>query len=166
MPNWLPFTKAHCAIYRATRGLIGGNLLGIQMLLLTTRGRKTGLRRVLPLAYVEYKGDLIVVASNGGSESPPAWWLNLQDAATAEVQIGGETFEVAWSEAPEKERMEYWRKLQAAVPAYRMYRFRTEREIPIILLRRLPERAARVNAAPEPAKQPDAPRSATAGPIR
>ena len=130
------FTRAHCAIYRGTRGLLGGNLLGIQILLLTTRGRKTGRRRTLPLAYVEYKEDLIVVASNGGSDKPPAWWLNLQSAARAEVQINGETFEVTWSEAPQEERMEYWRKLQAAIPAYRIYRVRTEREIPILLLRR------------------------------
>jgi deazaflavin-dependent oxidoreductase (nitroreductase family) len=150
MPNWLPFTRAHCAVYRATRGLIGANLLGMQMLLLTTRGRKTGLRRVLPLAFVEYKGDFVVVASNGGSETAPAWWLNLRDAATAEVQVRGETFEVSWSEAPEKERMEYWRKLQAAVPAYRVYRFRTQREIPIVLLRPLADDCARAASSPEP----------------
>ena len=138
MADWLMFTRAHCAIYRGTRGLIGGNLLGIQMLLLTTRGRKTGQRRTLPLAYVEHKGDLVVVASNGGSDKPPAWWLNLQSAARAEVQINGETSEVTWSEAPQKERMEYWRKLQAAIPAYRIYRFRTDRDIPILLLRRQP----------------------------
>jgi deazaflavin-dependent oxidoreductase (nitroreductase family) len=136
MANWLMFTRAHCALYRSTRGLIGGNLLGIQVLLLTTRGRKTGLRRTLPLAYVEYKGDLIVVASNGGSAVSPAWWLNLQSAGTAEVQVNKETFEVSWSKAPQKERTEYWRKLQAAIPAYRMYRFQSNREIPILLLRR------------------------------
>jgi deazaflavin-dependent oxidoreductase (nitroreductase family) len=136
MPNWLMFTRAHCVLYRGTRGLVGGNLMGIQMLLLTTRGRKTGLKRTLPLAYVEYKGDYIIVASNGGADTSPAWWLNLQAATTAKVQVGGETFEVSWAEAPEKERMEYWRKLQAAIPAYRIYRVRTEREIPIILLQR------------------------------
>ena len=138
MPNWLMFTRVHCAVYRGTRGLIGGNLLGIQMLLLTMRGRKTGQRRMLPLAYVEYKGDLIVVASNGGSDKPPAWWLNLQSAATVEVQVNGETFDATWTVVPENERMEYWRKLQAAIPGYRIYRIRTEREIPIILLRRQP----------------------------
>lgn len=136
MANWLMFTRAHSAVYRGTRGLIGPNLLGIQMLLLTTQGRKTGLRRVVPLAYVEHQEDLIVVASNGGSDEPPGWWLNLQSAATAGVQIGAERFEVSWTEAPEKERMQYWRKLQAAIPAYRVYRLRTERVIPILLLRR------------------------------
>lgn len=136
MPNWIVFTRAHCAIYRGTRGLIGGRLLGIQMLLLTTKGRKTGRDRTLPLAYVEYKGDLVIVASNGGSPRAPAWWLNMQAAPTVRVQVDGERFEASWRTAPAEERMEYWRKLQAAIPAYRMYRVRTEREIPIVLLRR------------------------------
>ncbi len=136
MANWIVFTRAHCAIYRGTRGLIGGRLMGIQMLLLTTKGRKTGRERTLPLAYVEYRGDLVIVASNGGSAHPPAWWLNLQAAETAWVQIAGERFEVRWQTAPRNQRMEYWRKLQAAIPAYRIYRVRTDREIPIVLLRR------------------------------
>ncbi len=153
--NWIVFTRAHCAIYRGTRGLIGGRLLGIQMLLLTTRGRKSGRARTLPLAYVEYKGDLVIVASNGGSPRPPAWWLNLQDSPTARVQVGGERFEVAWRTAPPAERMEYWRKLQAAIPAYRIYRVRTAREIPIVLLRRTTPgwetRPIAAHAAPAPA---------------
>jgi deazaflavin-dependent oxidoreductase (nitroreductase family) len=153
MANWLMFTRAHCALYRGTRGLIGGNLLGIQMLLLTTRGRKTGLRRTLPLAYVEFKGDFIVVASNGGSDVSPAWWLNLQSAGTAEVQLNGEIFEVIWSKTPQKERIEYWRKLQAAIPAYRLYRFQSEREIPIIRLHR---RTAGWTAVPLDGQAPDA----------
>ena len=61
MPNWIAFTRVHCAIYRATRGLIGANLIGIQMLLLTTKGRKTGKSRTLPLAYVPV-GDELVTA--------------------------------------------------------------------------------------------------------
>ena len=161
MADWLMFTRAHCAVYRGTRGLIGGNLFGIHMLLLTTRGRKTGQRRTLPLSYVEYKGDLIVVASNGGADKPPAWWLNLQSAATAQVQLNGETFEITWTEAPRKERMEYWRKLQSANPAYRVYRFRTEREIPIILLRR--QAASDQKAPKQPTVAVDVQRAASAG---
>lgn len=137
MPNWIVFTRAHCAIYRGTRGLVGGRLLGIQMLLLTTKGRKTGRARTLPLAYVESKGELVIVASNGGSPHPPAWWLNIQAAKTVGVQVGGERFEATWRTAPPDQRMEYWRKLQASIPAYRIYRVRTDREIPIVLLRRI-----------------------------
>lgn len=157
MANWLMFTRAHCAIYRGTRGLVGGNLIGIQMLLLTTQGRRTGRCRTLPLAYVEHKGDQVIVASNGGSDKPPAWWLNLQAAETAEVQIRGERFEARWRAAPREERMEYWRKLQASIPAHRMYRRRTGREIPIIVLRRLPtsweSRAKQYDAANEPSPE-------------
>ena len=144
MASWLWFTRAHCAVYRGTRGLIGGNLLGIPMLLLTTRGRKTGQTRTLPLAYVEHGDHFVIVASNGGSESPPAWWLNLQARPTATVQVGAERFEVAWQVSPPERRMELWRRLQATIPAYRAYRVRTRREIPIVLLKRL--RAGRAEA--------------------
>jgi len=137
LANWLWFTRAHCAIYRSTRGLIGENLIGIHMLLLTTKGRKSGKTRTLPLAYVENKGEIVVVASNGGAAQPPAWWLNLSAAETAEIQIRGEHIPVSWSVAPANERMAYWRLLQSAVPAYRQYRDVTEREIPIVRLRRL-----------------------------
>jgi len=138
MANWLWFTRAHCAVYRGTRGLVGENLIGIHMLLLTTTGRKTGKQRTLPLAYVENKGDLVVVASNGGSDNPPAWWLNLRAAETAEVQVRGERFRVTWEVVPADKKMEHWRLLQAAVPAYRRYRHRTDREIPIVRLKRAP----------------------------
>ena len=138
MANWLWFTRAHCAVYRGTRGLVGENLIGIHMLLLTTTGRKTGKQRTLPLAYVADKGDFIVVASNGGSDKPPAWWLNLSAAETAEVQVRGERFRATWEVAPDHLRMEHWRLLQAAVPAYRRYRYGTEREIPIVRLKRAP----------------------------
>ena len=150
MANWLAFTRAHCAVYRGTRGLIGGNLIGMHMLLLTTRGRKTGKARTLPLAYVEHKGELVVVASNGGAEKPPAWWLNLKDAELAEVQVGAERYAVRWEHAPKAERMEYWRKLQAAIPAYRMYRTRTDREIPLIRLIRADPRTAALGWTAEP----------------
>jgi deazaflavin-dependent oxidoreductase (nitroreductase family) len=107
------------------------------MLLLTTTGRKTGRKRTLPLAYVEDRGDFVVVASNGGSDKPPAWWLNLRAAETAEIQVRGERFPVTWEVVPGTERMEHWRMLQAAVPAYRRYRLQTAREIPIIRLKRV-----------------------------
>lgn len=137
MAGWQWFGHTHCASYRVTRGIIGGNLLGIQMLLLTTTGRRSGQDRTLPLAYVEEGDDLVVVASNGGAERAPAWWLNLQANPRARVQVRGEKFEVEWQEVPADRRMELWRKLQAAIPAYRAYRRRTEREIPIILLKRV-----------------------------
>ncbi len=136
MANWLWFTRAHCTLYRGTRGLIGGNLIGIHMLLLTTTGRKSGKTRTLPLTYVADRGDFLIVASNGGSEKPPAWWLNLSARQTAEIQVWGERFPVTWELVGAEERIEVWRKLQAAIPAHRIYRHRTLREIPIVRLKR------------------------------
>lgn len=149
MANWLFFTRTHCAVYRGTRGLVGGNLIGIHMLLLTTKGRKTGKKRTLPLAYVEDEGDFIIVASNGGAERAPAWWHNLRSATEAEVQVGGERFTVSWTLASSETRNELWRKLQAAIPAYRAYRYRTGREIPIVRLHRAPSGWKRTTGAPE-----------------
>lgn len=163
MANWMFFTKLHCAVYRGTRGLIGGNLLGIQMLLLTTKGRKTGKERTLPLAYVEDDGDYVVVASNGGATRPPAWWFNLRAAPTAHVQVRGERFEVSWDLAPQDQRTEYWRKLQSAVPAYRMYRHRTDREIPIVRLKRQVRIPTRPEASSAWRTQDLSPTSAPAG---
>jgi deazaflavin-dependent oxidoreductase (nitroreductase family) len=154
MANWLWFTRAHCGMYKSTRGLVGGNLLGIQMLLLTTTGRKTGQKRTLPLAYVETKGNFLIVASNGGADKRPAWWLNLSASELAEVQVGGERFEVTWEEVAPDERMECWRRLQAAIPAYRAYRHRTEREIPIVRLRRVPAKGWETRPLSAGAAQP------------
>ena len=67
MANWIAFTRAHCAIYRSTRGLIGGSLMGIQMLLLTTRGRKSGLARTLRVA-IEGVQHRLCAGRGAGSE--------------------------------------------------------------------------------------------------
>ena len=136
MANWIWFTRAHCAVYRGTRGIIGENLIGIHMLLLTTKGRKSGLARTLPLAYVEDRGDFIVVASNGGAEKPPAWWLNLQASEIATLQVGQQSFWAKAEVAPAERRDALWSALRRAIPPYRVYE-RIEREIPIVLLRRL-----------------------------
>ena len=136
MASWMFLTKLHCAVYRGTRGLVGSNLIGIQVLLLTTRGCLSGETQTQPLAYAEDDGDYVVVAANGSGPHPPTWWLDLQRAPTAEVQVGAERFEASWDVAPKERRTAYWRKLQAAVPAYRAYRDQAEPEIPIVLLKR------------------------------
>lgn len=73
MANGLAFARAHCAVYRGDGRWIGGSPIGIRMRLLTTRGRKTGRPRPLPLASVEDRGELVVVARNDGAAKPPAW---------------------------------------------------------------------------------------------
>lgn len=137
---WKIFGEAHKSIYLGSGGRLGDRLLWIPMLLLSTRGRRTGLVRTMPLAYLpdpEDPKNLVIVASNGGSERPPAWWLNLTANRIATVQVGKESF---WAEAvtalPER-REQLWNALRKSIPPYRIYES-INREIPIVLLRRIP----------------------------
>ncbi len=80
--------------YRATNGLVGGNLFGARVLLLTTTGRKSGKRYTTPLTYVEDGDNLVIIASNDGADSDPNWWRNLQASPDALVQVGGQHTEL------------------------------------------------------------------------
>jgi len=139
-PFWRAFGEAHKAVYLGSNGRLGSRLAWIPMLLLSTRGRKTGLVRTMPLAYLrdpEDEDTLVVVASNGGSERPPAWWLNLQASGFATVQVGRESYFVRGEIAPADRRPSLWSDLRRTIPPYRAYE-RIEREIPIVLLERIP----------------------------
>ena len=76
------------AVYRASGGRIAGSIRGVPVLLLTTKGRKSGKRRVTPLLYVADGDRIVVVASNGGSDRSPAWWLNISSDPAVEVETG------------------------------------------------------------------------------
>lgn len=133
------FGDVHRSIYLASDGRVGGQLAWIPMLLLSIRGRRTGLIRTLPLAYLpdpQEADTWVVVASNGGSETPPAWWSNLQANDVAMVRLGRESFLVRAEEAPTERRAALWSVLRRRIPPYRLYE-RAQREIPIVLLRRL-----------------------------
>ncbi|MEM9174161.1 MAG: nitroreductase/quinone reductase family protein [Myxococcota bacterium] len=139
-PVWRRFGAMHKAVYLASGGRVGSELLTIPMLLLSTRGRRSGLVRTMPLAYLPDPEDpqtCVTVASNGGSSKPPAWWLNLSAEPRATVQAGTEHFWVEAEEAPAERRADLWRALRASIPPYRVYE-KIEREIPIVLLRRIP----------------------------
>ena len=145
---WKTFGEVHKSVYLGSGGRFGSKLGWIPMLLLSTRGRRTGLVRTLPLAYLpdpDAPDTYVIVASNGGSERPPAWWLNLQTTEIATVQVGSESFWARAEIAPVGRRSSLWRELRRTIPPYRVYE-RLEREIPIVLMRRLsaaesPERA-------------------------
>ena len=88
-PLWIRFgSTIHLFWYRMTGGVIGGNVLGMPALLLTTTGRKSGQQRTTPLTYLRDGEHMVLVASNGGNPSHPAWFLNLQANPEAEVQVG------------------------------------------------------------------------------
>jgi len=139
VPNirWLLafITATHRWVYQKTGGRIGGWLPGgKRFLLLTTVGRKSGKRRVLPLLYVPDGDSYVVAASNAGDPKPPAWWLNLQAQSTARVRADTTELEVEARRAEGAELERLWEKLESVYSFYPDYRERAGRDIPVIVL--------------------------------
>ncbi len=99
-----PYLSAHKWLYERTDGRFGAHSGGVPALLLTTTGRKSGLARTNGLTYCTDRGDLIVVASNGGSDRPPAWLLNLEADPRVTVRVGRRVFGASARVATEAER--------------------------------------------------------------
>jgi deazaflavin-dependent oxidoreductase (nitroreductase family) len=135
MGLWNGFGKVHTALYRLSGGRIGARLGSQSMLLLTTTGRRSGAPRVVALSYLQDGDDLVVVASNAGSDFDPAWWLNLKRRPEATVQVGSAVRPVVATLAGAPERARLWPQLKERNPFYRRYEQRTQREIPVVILR-------------------------------
>lgn len=130
------FGQEHVKRYQATDGEEGHDWQGTTTLLLTTTGRKSGKERTTPLIYQEHDGDYLIVASNGGDDQPPAWFLNLQDEPSARVQVWGDVFDAGVRVASDEEKPDMWSKMTATWPAYDDYQSKTSRPIPIVVLER------------------------------
>lgn len=130
------FGQQHVDRYRATDGAEGYEWEGTQTLLLTTTGRKSGEERATPLIFAPYGDAYTVIASKGGSDEPPAWYLNLSDQPEVEVQVKGDRFKARARTATPEEKPEIWRTMVAEWPAYDEYQQRTSREIPAVILER------------------------------
>jgi deazaflavin-dependent oxidoreductase (nitroreductase family) len=135
MANWQWFTKTHRLVYEHSGGRVGARLMGIPMLLLTTQGRRTGRARTLPLACLPDGDDLVVVASNDGRDQHPAWWLNLAANPEAQVRFRREERHVRAFLATPEERARLWPELVERNPHFERYARKTEREIPVVILR-------------------------------
>ena len=126
--------RLHRWLYRASGGRIGGRMMGMPVLLLTTTGRRSGGARTSPLMYFPESDACVVIASNAGEPRHPAWWLNLRENPRATVQCGAEIIPVVAREAQDDERARLWAKLIAMEPNYETYRQRTTRQIPVVVL--------------------------------
>jgi len=137
--SWSFVGRIHRAVYRATRGRVGARLAGLDMLLLTTTGRRSGQPRTQPLACFRDGDAWLVVASNGGQDRHPAWFLNLEACRDARIRIGREEFAVRAQVAEGEQRARLWPWLQERNPPYARYEQRTERQIPVVILQPTPE---------------------------
>jgi deazaflavin-dependent oxidoreductase (nitroreductase family) len=114
---------------------VGGRMGKAPVLLLTTTGRKSGQPRTNPLLYAR-AGDnaYMVIASKGGADKHPLWYLNLQADPLAEVTVGRETRQVRARDAQGEERERLWRTLADLYPGYDKYAQKTSRRIPVVVL--------------------------------
>jgi deazaflavin-dependent oxidoreductase (nitroreductase family) len=103
-------------------------------MMLTTRGRKTGRERTTPVLYLQHGADLIVVASFGGNDMHPAWYLNLESCPEAEVIVNGERRRLLANRVSPEEKGLIWPRLIKIYPNFAIYQQRTRREIPLLRL--------------------------------
>ena len=138
-PSPAGWVRDQVELYESTRGEQGNTLFntGIPIVIVTTRGNKTGKIRKFALMRVEHNGDYALVASMGGSPKHPVWYYNLKaDPTNVMVQDGPEPFWVEVREVSGDEKAEWWERAVAVFPPYADYQKRTEREIPVFVARR------------------------------
>jgi deazaflavin-dependent oxidoreductase (nitroreductase family) len=130
------FGDEHVKRYVESDGAEGHDWQGTTVLILTTTGRHSGQQRSTPLIYQRSGEDYLVVASKGGADEPPAWYLNLEAQPDVQVQVQGERFRAHARTADVSEKPALWRTMTAAWPAYDEYQEKTDREIPVVVLER------------------------------
>jgi len=128
------FWKIHPRLYKLTNGLIGGRIVGMPVLLLTTTGRKSGQPRERALTYLPHGDAYVVIASFLGEPRHPDWWLNLQKNPRATVRCSRATVPVVAREAEGGERENLWARVVSVNGDYEEYRRRTDRRIPVVVL--------------------------------
>jgi deazaflavin-dependent oxidoreductase (nitroreductase family) len=107
---------------------------GLPVIIVTTRGNKSGQIRKTPLMRVEHDGEYALVASQGGAPTHPVWYYNLvADPEAVTIQDGPEPFAVTVREVQGAERAAWWERAVAAFPPYAQYQLKTERQIPVFV---------------------------------
>lgn len=132
------FGDQHVQRYIETDGEVGYDWRnGTKILVLFTKGRKSGEERANALIFEPDGDDYLVVASKGGAPAPPAWFLNLEaHPESVEVQVKGDRFKANARIATPDEKPRMWQKMAEAWPDYDAYQQKTDREIPVVVLER------------------------------
>jgi deazaflavin-dependent oxidoreductase (nitroreductase family) len=131
------FGEEHVRRYRETAGEVGHKWKrGSKILLLTTKGRKSGKPRTKPLIYEQDRDRYVIVASKGGAPKHPDWYRNLEKEPYVELQVLDDVFPARARTAEGEERERLWKLVNQQWPDYDSYQTRTEREIPVVVLER------------------------------
>jgi deazaflavin-dependent oxidoreductase (nitroreductase family) len=135
-PSPSQWVRDQVEAYEASGGAEANTLLdtGLPIIIVTTRGNKSGKIRKTPLMRVEHEGSYALVASQGGAPSHPVWYHNLVgDPSAVEIQDGPEPWDAVVREVDGDERAEWWERAVAAYPPYADYQERTDRVIPVLV---------------------------------
>lgn len=128
-------SAVHADAFHLTRGRMGRRLVHNDILLLTTRGRKSGRPHTVPLLYLRGDTALVVIASWGGRPANPDWYENLMTSPRATVELPeGQILDVSARTATPEERASWWSRITDAYAGYIAYQSRTDRQIPVVFL--------------------------------
>lgn len=122
--------------YESSGGARGNTMHGLPVVILTTRGARSGNVRKAPLMRVERDGDYAVVASLGGAPQHPSWYHNVRANPEVELQDGPERHKYLAREVTGEEKAQWWQRAVQAFPDYATYQRKTNREIPVFVLER------------------------------
>lgn len=130
--KWM--SRGQTALYKISNGKLAGSFLeGAPVALVTTIGRKSGEPRVVPLLFLREGNRVVLVASQGGSDKHPLWYLNLKANPKVTIQIKDEVRNLTARDATEAEREEYWPKLTSFYKGFEDYQSWTDRVIPVVI---------------------------------
>jgi len=136
LPSTSDWARKQAELIEGSGGTDGLLLQGRPVVVLTTRGARTGALRKTALMRVEHDGQYAVVASRGGAPTHPQWYFNLVAHADVELQDGTERHDYVAHEAEGAERETWWARAVEAYPPYADYQTRTDRTIPVFVLTR------------------------------
>jgi deazaflavin-dependent oxidoreductase (nitroreductase family) len=136
------WTASHREMYLRTGGVqghivdltdVGGHSFTTHCLI-RVKGRKSGRTQIAPLIYGDIGGEVVIVASKGGADQHPEWYLNLRAAADIDFQIATQAFRATWREPEGDERHKVWDFVARAFPPYINYQKSTARHIPLVMM--------------------------------
>jgi len=133
LPGWI---ADHMKKYLETDGREGHIWNGVPTLLITTTGRKSKKAQTIPLIYGKDGERYLIVASRGGADAHPAWYLNLAANPAVKLQVGAEKFAARARTANAQEKKKLWPIMTKVWPAYDEYQAKTQRDIPLVVLER------------------------------
>ncbi len=135
-PSPQQWVRDQVELYEKTGGAAGSTLLdtGLPVVIITSRGARSGKLRKTPVMRVEHEGRYAAVASQGGAPTHPFWYYNFRADPRVDLQDGPRTQEMVAREVTGPERAEWWERAVAAYPPYAEYQQRTSRQIPVFVL--------------------------------